>query len=96
MSVTTVGIRELKTHLSQYISRVKQGEVVIITERGTAVGRIIPHAEYTVEEKLLALRESGFLSWQGEGLPPKLEPRQPTTRLRSDITAADLLLEDRR
>lgn len=96
MSVTTVGIRELKTHLSKYMRRVKSGEIVIITEHGKPVGRIVPNAEYSIEERMLALRESGFLSWEGEGLPPKLEPREPTTRLNSNITAADLILEDRR
>lgn len=95
MSVTTVGIRELKTHLSQYIKRVKSGEMIVITEHGKPVGRIVPHVEYSLEEKLLALRDSGFLIWEGEGLPAKLEPYEPAEKLRDDILLSDLVLEDR-
>ncbi len=91
MTVTTVGIRELKTHLSKYVRQVKRGDTIVITDHGKPVGRIVP-VEQTIEEKLLALRDSGFLEWDGE----KLEPRTPTLSLSGDKTAAELLLEDRR
>lgn len=32
----TVGIRELKNGLSRYIKRVRQGETIVITDRGPA------------------------------------------------------------
>ena len=92
MSVTTVGIRELKTHLSKYIRQVKSGDTVIITDHEKPVGRIVP-VEKTLEEKLLALRDSGFLEWNGEKLT--LDPLRPAVKLRGDVLASDLLLEDR-
>ena len=35
------GIRELKNNLSRYLMHVKEGEDVVITERGKPVARII-------------------------------------------------------
>jgi len=96
MTVATVGIRELKTHLSKYIRQVKQGSIVLITERGEPVGQIMPVVKkQSLEKKMLALRDAGLLSWEGEGLPQKLESRNPITKLQSEKTAAELLLEDR-
>lgn len=37
-----VGIRELKSHLSQYLAKVRAGEVVVVTDRGEPVARIVP------------------------------------------------------
>ncbi|WP_374687443.1 type II toxin-antitoxin system Phd/YefM family antitoxin [Promineifilum sp.] len=37
-----VGIRELKSGLSEYLRRVKAGETIVITERGRPIGRIVP------------------------------------------------------
>ena len=36
----SAGIRELKNNLSRYLSRVKNGEDILITERGKAIARI--------------------------------------------------------
>ncbi len=99
MTVKTVGLSELKAHLSKYIGQVKAGSEVIVTERGKPVARLTPLEEEErkrVEQKLQALREAGFLRWEGESLPKKFKPRHPTTSLAADKTAAELLLEDRR
>lgn len=37
-----VGIRELRQNLSRYIDRVKDGEALVVTERGREVARLIP------------------------------------------------------
>ena len=37
-----VGIKELKNRLTQYLRRVKQGEEVIVTERGKPIALIQP------------------------------------------------------
>ena len=37
-----VGIRELSHHTSQYLSRVKKGDVLEVTERGRVIATIIP------------------------------------------------------
>ncbi|MBL7180659.1 MAG: type II toxin-antitoxin system prevent-host-death family antitoxin [Pseudomonadota bacterium] len=37
----TAGIKDLKNKLSQYLSFVKKGEDIVITERGKVIARII-------------------------------------------------------
>ena len=72
MAQTSVGIRELKAHLSAYIQHVKNGDIVIITEHGKPVGQIMPIRE-SIEERMQALIDAGFLLWSGERLQP-VEP----------------------
>lgn len=38
----TVGVRELRDHLSAYLDRVKAGEMITVTEHGTPVARLVP------------------------------------------------------
>ena len=62
MVMKTVGIRELKTHLSKYLRNVKNGGEVIISERGKVVARIIPankRSKQPLETILLKLSEGG-------------------------------------
>jgi prevent-host-death family protein len=37
-----VGIRELRADLSRYVKRVREGEEIVVTERGRAVARLVP------------------------------------------------------
>jgi len=48
----SAGIKELKNNLSKYLSRVKKGEDILITERGKAIARIIQE-----DPKHIALRD---------------------------------------
>lgn len=90
MDQARVGVRELKGRLSQYLNRVKAGESLAITERGRVIGRIVP-ATASPEDTLMMLAQAGLLAWNGE----LLEPLTPVTRNRSDVTVAELLVEDR-
>jgi prevent-host-death family protein len=90
MTQMAVGIRDLKAQLSSYMKRVKAGNTVIITERGKAVGRIVP-VEQSVETRLQAMIQEGLVEWDGH----RLEPRTPVTEAHGDHTVADLLLENR-
>lgn len=38
----TVGVKELKNRLTQYLRRAKQGEEVVVTERGRPIALIRP------------------------------------------------------
>ena len=38
----TVGVRELRQNLSRYLERVKDGETLLVTERGREVARLVP------------------------------------------------------
>jgi prevent-host-death family protein len=38
----SVGVRDLRQNLSRYLSRVKEGESLVVTERGREVARLTP------------------------------------------------------
>ena len=59
-----VGIRELKSKLSRYITEAKKGEGLIVTDRGQFVAAIHPLSnEFRVVQYLL---ETGKASWSGK------------------------------
>lgn len=89
-SIVTVGVRELKDHLSTYLRQVKAGKIIEITEHGKPVGRIIPQ-EMTVEEKLEAMRKAGLIRWSGK----KLRPLEPLGEVIGDRTLSDIVIEER-
>jgi prevent-host-death family protein len=90
VSEVSVGIRELKSRLSEYLRRVRAGETVIITDRGEPVGRIVPVAQ-SLQDRLEAMAQGGLILWSGN----KLSPTTPVARARGERTVADLLVEDR-
>ncbi|MGO9379247.1 MAG: type II toxin-antitoxin system Phd/YefM family antitoxin [Dissulfurispiraceae bacterium] len=66
----SVGIKELKTNLSSYVDRVRQGEEVAVTEHGKEVALLVPISK---ERKALkSLVESGKAKWSG-GKPEGLD-----------------------
>lgn len=85
------GIREIKNRFSEYLRRVKQGEIVVITERNVPVARLVPVQEEG-QLPVLALVEEGVASWQG-GKPrgTAVPPSVPGT-----ASIAALVAEDRR
>jgi len=90
MNEITVGTRELRNKLSACLRRVKAGETIIVTERGKAIGQILP-IRAGLEERMKALQAAGFLEWSGR----KLEPRRPTIVNRGPKPASDLVTEGR-
>jgi prevent-host-death family protein len=38
----TVGVRELRQHLSDYLARVRKGQRLIVTERNVPVAELVP------------------------------------------------------
>ena len=90
MYASSIGIRELKNNLSKYMRLVKQGETILVTEHGKAVGRIIPEGE-SLEERLQGLISAGVISWNGKKLPP----RKPMIVNRGPGLASDIISEDR-
>jgi prevent-host-death family protein len=69
--MSTVGVKELKNCLTQYLRRTKQGEEVIVTERGNPIALIQPikSAEKAVSlEARLDLRRRVLWPCQAENL----------------------------
>jgi prevent-host-death family protein len=90
MAELNVGLRELKTHLSEYMRQVKSGSTIVITEHGRTVGRIVP-APRSVNEQIQAMQAAGLLEWNGEPLPPVMHK----PRVRGKKTVAELVIENR-
>jgi prevent-host-death family protein len=57
----TAAVSELKALLSKYLSKVKAGEEVIVTDRGKAIAKIVPikRGELEMPSHLLALERAG-------------------------------------
>lgn len=49
-----VGIRELRQNLSRYLELVREGQEVIVTERGRAVARVLPLGSERALDRLVA------------------------------------------
>jgi prevent-host-death family protein len=88
----TVGIRDLKRHLSRHLKRVRAGARLIVTDRGRAIATIGP-VEATVDvawaNRLVA---EGRARWSG-GKPSGI--KHPV-RLSAKQSASAAVLEDRR
>jgi prevent-host-death family protein len=106
MSTTTVSISELNNHLSAYLREAEAGATIVITRRGTPVGRIVPPengdaatgaandepSPEDIERRMQAMEDEGLLRWSGKK-PPY---REPVATVRGNKTVAQMLLEDRR
>ena len=49
-----VGVRELRNNLSRYLERVRDGEEVVVTDRGRAIARVSPIGVERVLDRLIA------------------------------------------
>jgi prevent-host-death family protein len=88
-SQVEVGVRDLKNNLSRYLDRVRQGEDVIVTERGKPVARLSALDHPT--DRLAALIAAGAVR------PPKRTTRhRPPRRITPAGPVSDLVAEQRR
>ena len=90
MSEIRVGVKDLKSRMSEYLRQVRQGHTLIITAHGRPVGRLLP-IEEGLEERLKAFMEAGMVSWNGQ----KLRKIQPAAVNRSGQQVSDLVVEMR-
>ena len=84
----TVGIKTLKARLSEYVAKARQGDRIVITDRGREVAELIPLSKERQAVKSLA--EKGRVKWGGgkptgtRGVKVKGKP------------VAETIIEDRR
>jgi prevent-host-death family protein len=76
-----VGVRELRQNLSRYLARVKEGESLVVTERGREVARLTPSgpadspiARLVAERGATMPRGNLLDSIDGRSLPPAGPP----------------------
>ncbi len=93
--MATVGVKELKNRLTQYLRRTKQGEEVVVTERGRPIALLRPvlaeEKPASLEAKLARLAARGLVT---------LPTQKPLKKVRlvkvSGTPISRTILEDRR
>jgi prevent-host-death family protein len=83
-----VGIRELRASLSRYVSRVKDGEEITVTEHGKPVARLVPVAG---ERKIDRLRRQGLIRPARKPKGPLPEPLEVP-----GLSLSEIIIEQRR
>jgi prevent-host-death family protein len=83
------GVRDLKTHLSAYLRRVKDGEQVIITDHGQPCAVLQPFPPRDEEAQLRVLAGNPNVSWSG----PRFAFPDPVAL--GGKSMSDRVLEDR-
>ena len=88
-----VSVRDLKTHLSEWLGRVQAGEVVEVTSHRKPIARItaVKPAASASTDPLQQAIDAGVISWNGQNpvIPPpvKLNDGGPLI--------SDIVIEDR-
>lgn len=82
----SVGIRELKAKLSEYISRAANGELIVVTDRGRPVARLVGLGGASTIERGI---EEGWIT------PASRTRLEPAQRFSAPRSTTDVLDEDR-
>lgn len=59
----TVNVTEFRNHLPVYLDKVKSGEELALTSRGTVVARLVPEIDESIRacEWLVSIRKTSFV-----------------------------------
>lgn len=82
----SVGIRELKAKLSEYVGRAASGEQIVVTDRGRPVARLVALEGASMVERGV---EEGWIT------PASRTRLEPAVRFSASLSVADALDEDR-
>jgi prevent-host-death family protein len=82
-----VGVRKLRNSLSRYLDRVRDGEEIVVTDRGRAIARVVPVSGERTIDRLIR---------EGKITPAKTPKRSRSEPLEVDGTVSDLVAEQRR
>jgi prevent-host-death family protein len=92
-----VGIRELKTHLSKYVKEVKDGDEILVSERGKIIARLVPAEPRSESARLQNLLLK--LSAEGQIILPGVHRKAARPHRRKKVKGrpfSDAVLEGRR
>jgi len=86
----TAAVAQLKAQLSRYLSRVKAGEEVLVTDRGTPVARLVSvGGGGTASDQLRDLERQGLVRLGAGTLPKDFwklpRPRDPQATVRKAV-----------
>jgi antitoxin (DNA-binding transcriptional repressor) of toxin-antitoxin stability system len=93
----TVGVRELKNRLSQYLREVRAGESVLVSDRGQVIAELSPPAYGRADSSSSAgLRDLARRGVVTIGSPPNAKVYKMLPRKRRGLRTAAQLLDDER
>ncbi len=82
-----VGVRELRNNLSRYLGQVRDGEEILVTDRGRAIARVVPVEAERALDRLVA---AGIVT-------PAQRPRRPAGKpVTVKGTVSNLVADQRR
>ena len=89
-------ISETKNHLSALLERARQGQTIIIEDRGVPIARLEPIASVTEDDdgRLARLERQGLIR-RGGGRLPRSFFETPLPRPRDGRQASDIIIEER-
>jgi prevent-host-death family protein len=82
-----VGIRELRNHLSRHLDRVRDGDELVVTDRGRAVARLVPMSGPRTLDTLITA---------GVVTPPPAKRRRRPRPIAASGSVSDLVAAQRR
>lgn len=89
--MATVGVRELKNRLSEFLRRAADGERITVTDRGRPVAVLAPPESSPDDEEIRRMVSEGLATWGGG------KPRGATKPIRiRGKPISDTVREDRR
>lgn len=89
--MTSVGIRELKNRLSEFMHRVDAGERMVVTDRGRPVAVILPTGAGPDDRRIEEMLREGLARWKGG--KPRGAARPPRMK---GPSVSEAVVEDRR
>src|SRR4051794_1244165 len=98
----TVGIKQLKAQLSEYVREVRRGEVFLVTDRDTVVAELRPPGTQTaprIEKKLGVAERLAELADAGEVTAPSGSteyPWKPKSKVRMPPGTAQAIIDELR
>ncbi|MFH1024567.1 MAG: type II toxin-antitoxin system prevent-host-death family antitoxin [Planctomycetota bacterium] len=86
-----VGVRMLKNHLSHFLHRARDGEMIVVTDHGKPVARLVSTREGELQERMEFLVRDRLATWGG-GKPAGLPSPVPA----AGKPASRIVIEERR
>ena len=90
MQERRIGLRALKSKLSECIRDVEAGANIIVTDQGRQVARIVPETD-SIEQRLSVLMATGAFQWSGR----RLDETKPDVRVQGTGSVSEIAIENR-
>ncbi|GIK08284.1 MAG: hypothetical protein JETCAE02_19280 [Anaerolineaceae bacterium] len=88
MTELTIGVRDLKANLSEYLAKARKGQTIVITSHGEVIAQLTPR-KADLMDRVKAAQSVGLVAWSGK----KPKRRKPAVVNVSGKLISDLVGE---